>query len=153
MNDDVPSPIDLRLERDAAEWAAQAFVRRPFRHAFFDRFVDALQAASPSRVLELGSGPGFLAERVLQALPEASYTAFDFSPAMHALAAERLVQFSERVEFVQRSFREPDCFDGLGVFDAAITHQSVHELRHKRHAPALHARVLQALRPAGLYLV
>jgi predicted methyltransferase len=34
-----------------------------------------------------------------------------------------------------------------------ITHQSVHELRHKRHAPALHSRVLQVLRPGGLYLV
>lgn len=150
---DVPSPIDLRLDHDAVEWAAQAFVRRPFRHAFFDRFVQALEAQRSQRVLELGSGPGFLAERVLQALPGVGYTAFDFSPAMHALATGRLAPFAERVAFVERSFRDERCFDGLGEFDAVITHQSVHELRHKRHAPALHARVLQVLRPGGIYLV
>jgi SAM-dependent methyltransferase len=151
--DDVPSPIDLRLEADARDWAAQAFVRRPFRHAFFDRFVQALQQQRAGRVLELGSGPGFLAERVLQGLPDVRYTAFDFSPAMHALASQRLAPFAGRVDFVERSFRNAGCLDDLGVFDAAITHQSLHELRHKRHAPALHAQVLKALSPSGVYLV
>lgn len=41
----------------------------------------------------------------------------------------------------------------LGAFDFVVTHQAVHELRHKRHAPSLHAQVAQILKPSGSYLV
>jgi trans-aconitate methyltransferase len=63
---DVPSPLEFRDMVDARAWAATA-EQRPGRN-------------------ELGSGPGFLAERLLRRLPDAHYTALDFSPAMHELA-------------------------------------------------------------------
>ena len=104
-------------------------------------------------MLELGSGPGFLAKFLLDALPGIRYTALDFSPAMHALAAERLGEARSRVSFVERSFREPTWMEGLGPFDHVVTNQAVHELRHKRHARALHEQVRQLLMPQGRYLV
>lgn len=152
---DVPSPIDLRATADARECAATALSKRPSRVDFFTRFADELAARATSglRILELGSGPGFLAEHLLQRLPQLRYVALDFSAAMHELARERLGNRAADVEFVERSFRDDGWTQALGRFDAVVTNQAVHELRHKRHAPALHARVLSLLAPGGVYLV
>ncbi len=155
MTRDVLSPIDLRLMRDAVEWESTAMSKRPWRTEFFDAFartIGALPLQAP-RVLELGSGPGFLADHLLNALPSISYVALDFSPAMHQLAARRLGPLAARVRFVERSFRDPAWHDGLGLFDAIVTHQAVHELRHKAHAPALHTRARELLGPGAVYLV
>ncbi len=42
---------------------------------------------------------------------------------------------------------------GFGTFDAVITMQAVHEVRHKRHVPGLHASVRSLLKSNGRYLV
>lgn len=152
MTIDVPSPIDLRLMTDARPWAEAALAKRPVRPEFFDAFA-RLIGRDDARVLELGSGPGFLADHLLRALPHLRYVALDFSPAMHQLAAERLGDRAARVSFIERSFRAPAWSDGLGTFDAVVTHQAVHELRHKDHAAALHAQVRSLLASGGCYLV
>ena len=152
MTHDVPSPIDLRQMADARPWAETALARRPVRPEIFDAFAREI-GTGPQRVLELGSGPGFLAEHLLRANPDLRYVALDFSAAMHQLAAERLGERSARVTFVERSFREPAWVAGLGPFDFIVTNQAVHELRHKDHAPALHAQARPLLAPGGRYLV
>ena len=152
MTIDVPSPIDLRRMSDARPWAETALARRPVRPEFFDAFAREI-GRDGARILELGSGPGFLAEHLLRAWPGLDYTALDFSPAMHQLAAERLGERAARVRFVQRSFREAAWVDGLGPFDVVVTHQAVHELRHKDHATTLHAQVRPLLAAGGRYLV
>jgi len=149
---DVPSPIDLRRMADARPWAETALARRPVRTEFFDAFAREI-GRDGARVLELGSGPGFLADHLLRAWPGLDYVALDFSPAMHALAAERLGARAARVRLVERSFRDATWVDGLGPFDVVVTHQAVHELRHKDHATALHAQVRPLLAAGGRYLV
>ena len=148
---DVPSPIDLRLMSDARPWAETALARRPARPEFFDAFAREI-GRDGARVLELGSGPGFLADHLLRAWPALAYVALDFSPAMHELAAERLGERAAHVRFVERSFREADWIEGLGPFDVVVTHQAVHELRHKDHATTLHAQVRPLLAAGGCYL-
>ncbi len=150
---DVPSPIDLTRMDDAREWAQQAMLKRPWRTEFFAEFARVLDEGEAQQVLELGSGPGFLARHLLEALPQIQYTALDFSAAMHELAAERLGALQSRVRFVERSFREPAWVEGLGPFDHVVTHQAVHELRHKRYTPMLHEQVRGLLAPGGRYLV
>ena len=81
------------------------------------------------------------------------YVMLDFSEAMHALARKRLGAQARRVEFVQRSFKDPAWFEGLGQFAAVVTHQAVHELRHKSYAAGLHAQVRSILGAGGSYLV
>jgi len=152
MTIDVPSPIDLRLMSDARPWAEAALGKRPVRPEFFEAFAREV-GVDGARVLELGSGPGFLADHLLRAFPALDYTALDFSPAMHQLAAERLGERAARVQFVERSFREAGWVDGLGPFDAIVTHQAVHEVRHKDHVPALHAQARMLLAAGGRYLV
>ena len=155
MNADVPSPIDFCTMSDAREWERTAMEKRPWRIEFFAKFAEELLRLAPSlaRLLELGSGPGFLAEHLLRALPDVHLVLLDFSPVMHQLAKHRLGPLVNRVEFIERNFKEPDWVTGLGQFDAVITMQSVHELRHKRHAAVLHKRVKSVLRSGGSYLV
>jgi SAM-dependent methyltransferase len=151
---DVPSPIDLRSARDAREWARTAMLKRPWRAEFFARIVEELRRLSrPSlTVLELGSGPGFLAHQILDALPDTRYTAMDFSPTMHDLARERLGLCAERVTFVERDLREADWATRMSAVDAVVTMQAVHELRHKRRAAGLYKGARTLLKPDGVLL-
>ena len=153
---DVPSPIDLSNMEDARQWAESAMSKRPWRTEFFAAFAAAIEKESAGRVcrvLELGSGPGFQAEYLLRSHSALTYVALDFSAAMHELAAQRLGVLASRVQFIERNFREDNWPGGLGQFDFVVTHQAVHELRHKRHAQTLHAQVKQLLVPQGSYLV
>ncbi|MBX3619583.1 MAG: class I SAM-dependent methyltransferase, partial [Rhizobacter sp.] len=81
------------------------------------------------------------------------HVALDFSAPMQVMARERLAQFAGRVDFLVRDLRDPLWGDGLGAFDFVVTHQAVHELRHKRYASTLHAQARERLRPGGSYLV
>lgn len=144
---------------DAVEWEQTAIAKRPWRANFFARFEHEIAAlpstaSSPKkRILELGSGPGFLAKHLLEALPNLSYVMLDFSMAMHQLAKTRLDELAQRTEFVRRSFKETEWPEGLGLFDGVVTMQAVHELRHKRYATDLHRQVRSVLAPRACYLV
>lgn len=156
MLQDVPSPIDLRKKEDARVWAEAAMIKRPWRTEIFNAFAAAIaqdNTVEPLRILELGSGPGHLARHLLTAFPQASYVALDFSLAMHELAGEHLGDLAQRVQFMERSFRDQEWADGLGQFDFVVTNQAVHELRHKRYAGILHKQVRTCLAEGGGYLV
>jgi SAM-dependent methyltransferase len=152
---DVPSPIDFRLQADAEAWAATAMAKRPYREEFFRAFATELERLGPAggTVLELGSGPGFLARHILESLPQIDYTALDFSAAMHALAKERLGPLAHRVRFALSDFTNPDWTAALSQYHAVVTLQAVHELRHKRHAVGLYRAVRSLLLPGAVFLV
>ena len=132
---DVPSPIDFHDPAQVREWEQATVRNRPSRPAFFAAMVAALNARfdGPFSVLELGSGPGHLAEQILQHCGAKTYVALDFSEAMHALARERLARFKDRVRFVTRDFRDAKWGKGLGLVDAVVTQQAAHETRHKKY--------------------
>jgi ubiquinone/menaquinone biosynthesis C-methylase UbiE len=86
----------------ASEWEATAMEKRPWRTEFFATFASELANMEPkaARVLELGSGPGFLANEVLSEIFGLRMTLLDFSEAMHALARQRLRPMINRVDFL-----------------------------------------------------
>jgi SAM-dependent methyltransferase len=153
--DDVASPIDFRLRDHARSWAETAMEVRPWRREIFQRISGELGALNrdPLTVLDLGSGPGFLGAHLLQDHPSLNYVALDFSAAMHQLGRERLGLLAERTRFVERDFKHTGWSEGLGPIDAVVTSQAVHELRHKRHAPALYHQVRQLLSGGGVFLM
>jgi len=154
MLKDVPSLIDLQAPGDALNWE-QSAMARPGRDEMMEFIANhvAQNAGAPLRLLELGSGPGFLAARILGKCAPDRYAALDFSAAMHELARKRLADKAHAVEFVERSFRNPDWTEGLGRFDCVVTMQAVHELRHKDYAPALHEQVRSVMAQKASYLV
>ena len=151
---DVPSPIDFHDPAQAKSWEQNTIVRRPWRPEFFQAFASELNSrfSQPFSVLELGSGPGHLAQQILSACQVARYCALDFSDAMHALACERLGPFAAKVEFVIRDFRSAEWSEGLGRFDAVVTMQAAHEIRHKRHLPKLLTQIRAVMVPDGILL-
>lgn len=158
MNDssmDVPSPIDLRKMDDAREWTDKAMERRPYREEFFQTIAQELGLLNSHglTVLELGSGPGFLALRILETLHTVAYVALDFSSSMHVLAKDRLGALAGRVQFLELDFKGSDWSVGLPTLDAVVSVQAVHELRHKRHAPSLYRAVRSLLRTKGAFLM
>lgn len=154
MGGDIPSPIDFHDMAQARAWVEDTAMRRPWRPAFFDAFATALKAhfGKPFTVLELGSGPGQLAEQILRQCAVRHYSALDFSDAMHAIAGERLGAWSDKVTYLTRDFRDPGWPHGLGPFDAVVTLQAAHETRHRRHLPPLLSRAHGLLAPGGLLL-
>ncbi len=153
--EDVPSPIDLRKMEDARQWADEVSTLRPWREDFFQYFIESLRPYSGSglSILELGSGPGFLAQKILDGISFDKYTALDFSDAMHTLAKERLGVSSNRIEFLTRDFLLSDWVDGLPQYQCVITLQAVHELRHKHKAPILYQAINRILAADGVFLV
>lgn len=152
---DVPSGIDLRDPAVARTWTLEADAKRPWREQLRAAIANTLNAEMPPvrRVLELGSGPGQLAERVLRTCAIDSYTLLDFSPPMLDLSRER-VGHHPAAEFVLGHFKQPGWSEPLASpFDAVVTMQAVHEIRHKRHVPALYRQIFEIVRPGGLLLV
>ena len=153
-NKDVPSPIDFHDPIQAKEWERKTIEKKPWRPQFFSAFVSVLNDCFPQpiSVLELGSGPGHLAEQLVHRCHIVRYVALDFSPAMHDLARGRIGAAIDTVEYLERDFRLPDWPDGLGHFDAVITMQAAHEVRHKRHLQDFLVRARHCIAPEGLLL-
>jgi SAM-dependent methyltransferase len=155
LHHDVPSPIDFRCMEDAIAWAKEANIKRPVRYDFFSAIEKEIKNihAPTAKILELGSGPGFLAEYLLSRLPDLTYDLFDFSPAMHALSSQRLVQWQNQCRWLTGNFKQDGWSDHLEEYDIVVTVQAVHELRHKRYATAFHKSVLKLLASNGTYLM
>jgi anthranilate phosphoribosyltransferase/SAM-dependent methyltransferase len=153
--EDVAGSVDLRDPVAARRWEASAASSARSRDEFFSRFAYEIGASHQfvTRILELGSGPGFLAHWLLSSFPHVKYTMLDYSEPMHELAFARLGDLASRALCVDADFKRPGWSEGLGRFECVVTMQAVHELRHKRHAVALHAEVRALLSPRGFYLV
>jgi SAM-dependent methyltransferase len=156
-DEDVPYGEDFHDAVAAAEWAEAAMRKRPWRVGIFERFADAVRGVEITRprLLELGSGPGFLAEHVLDACPSvAEYVLFDFSEPMLDLSRQRLARHATRTRFVRGNFKS-DTWPAVvaGPFDLVCSLQAVHELRHKRHAPRLYQDIRSVVAPGGTVVI
>jgi SAM-dependent methyltransferase len=152
---DVPYGNDWDSATEAAAYGDAADQARPRRAEIRDHIANLIATLAPrARVLELGSGPGLLAHRVLQRCPDLeSYTLMDFSEPMLTLSRERLAAFPA-ASFVLASFKSEDWTRRVGGrFDCVVSRQAVHELRHKRHAPRLYEQIYQVLSVPGLVLI
>ena len=147
-------PHDYFDENYVQEWERIANSKRPFRIQFFDLFAAELQQIAGGRLLELGSGPGFLAEHILKRCPVAAYHLFDFSPHMIELSRARLAPFGERVCLHQGSFLDDDWWRRLpGPFDAIISMQAIHEVRRAERMSQLYSESRLLLKDGGAILI
>lgn len=152
---DVPYSEDLQDPEGARAWVDSADLKRPERAHMRTLIVARLQAlARTGRVLELGSGPGLLAEHALRECAElAGYTLFDFSEPMLQMSRDRVDRFPTAA-FVLGDFRQEDWTSRTGgPYDAIVSMQAVHEVRHKRHVPRLYRQIHGVLATPGLFLI
>lgn len=79
----------------------------------------------PTRVVDLGSGPGTYLQVFLEAFPHARGTWIDTSNAMLEVAKERLSSFAERVDFVVSDAETLTPRD-VGSSEVFLTSRTVH---------------------------
>lgn len=106
----------------------------------------------PLRVLDLGAGDAILLATVLEAFPQASGSAVDFSPLMLEQARERLAAFGSRASTVEADLSSPQWSAGLhGPFDAIVSGFAIHHLDHGRKR-ALYREIHDLLAGGGVFL-
>lgn len=113
----------------------------------YEELQDVVAAAVPAgrRLLELGTGTGETAQRVLARLPEAEWVGIDASEAMLVRARKRLPEADLRVARLEDPL--PD-----GRFDGVVSVLAVHHLRPDAKRD-LFRRVAAALRPGGTFVL
>ena len=103
----VGSEREFHSKEFALGWA-ERFVPTPERVRLFDLIFSQLQKGIPDNgnVIELGVGPGYLADYLLERLPKITYLGIDFSLPMLEIAQERLQRYSPRVTYTQADLVE-----------------------------------------------
>ena len=115
----------------------------------YEDLQEAMAAATvdvrATRVLELGTGTGETAQRVLSQHPEADWVGIDSSEAMLARARERLPDADLRVQRLEDDLP-------AGPFDLVVSALAVHHLdaAGKR---GLFSRVARILSPGGHFVL
>ncbi|WIM94295.1 class I SAM-dependent methyltransferase [Actinoplanes oblitus] len=112
--------------------------------------AEAARGAPPARVLDLGGGPGLLAERMSRRWPAAAVTLLDLDPVLLELARAGL---PPAVEVVRADLASPawPAVTG-GGYDLITVVMTVHYLVPEA-IRALYAAAREALAPGGLLVV
>ncbi len=106
----------------------------------------------PRRLLDVGAGDGILLAALLEAFPEASGVAVDFSPPMLERARERIGRFGARATVVEGDLGASGWRIRVGgPFDAVVSGFAIHHLPDDRKR-SLYAEVLSLLAPGGAFL-
>jgi tRNA (cmo5U34)-methyltransferase len=112
-----------------------------------DRLVDATRKVVANRVLDLGTGTGETARRLLAAHPEAELVAIDGSEDMLTAARDNLA--GKRVTFHTGRLEQPLPAGDFPLITSAL---AVHHLTAAEKRD-LYARVAAALRPRGRFVL
>ncbi|RLV56366.1 class I SAM-dependent methyltransferase [Aeromicrobium phragmitis] len=118
--------------------------------------IDALQqtlGGDEATVLDLACGPGSLARRVLDGLPNARVLAVDYDPVLLDLAREYLAPYGDRVRVVDADLTDPSWRSVLDVprVDAAVSTTALHWL-WPAQLVRLFGDVADLIRPGGVFL-
>ena len=135
-------------------WDAQQQLHLPHREERFAAITDALAsvAGDAPRVLDLGSGPGSLSERVLRRLPNAEVLALDADPVLLEIGRSAFANHP-RLRFVDADLRGDWAYSlpAAGPFDAAVSTTALHWL-DLPDVLRLYGQLAVLLRPGGVFL-
>src|ERR1700733_2817781 len=143
------------VARDWIErWDSQQTGYVPHREERFTALIDVVAAAAgrdDPLVLDLGCGPGSLAVRLLDRLPDATVVAVDADPVLLALGRAATAG-RPGLRFADLDLREPGWTAALDLdrpADAAVSTTALHWLGEDELA-ALYAELATVLRPGGV---
>lgn len=119
----------------------------PHRDEGYDALLEYVPAKT-ERVLDLGTGDGYLMAFVRQARPQATGVAADFSPAMLERARERFAGVAD-VDVVEHDLDDP-LPEEWGTFDAVVSAFAIHHVDDDRKR-ALYGEVFERLAPGGVF--
>ena len=135
----------LRVEIEAYDRSIRAFI--PAYEEMLARAAEAVAAAQPEKVLDLGAGTGALAEAVLRRCEKCSIELIDADAEMLDQARSRLAPFAARVRYSERRFQGP-----LPPCDAVVASLALHHVATLAEKRRIFAAVYAALRPGGVFV-
>lgn len=138
----------------AQEWAAKDKARAAEREAQLQAAVKWLSVSveGRARVMDLGSGSGTVAQRLLASFPEMEVICVDASEPMLAMARERLAMFAQRVSFFQSDLSQQGWTAALPKeLDAVVSARAIHNLRKLKPIEKVYCGVCDLLRPGGVF--
>ena len=136
------------------DWSDR-FVPSPERILLFDTIIDSITAHSQAsaHIVELGIGPAYLAERVLEKLPHVTYEGIDFSEPMLEIAAERLAPYASRVTLTQADLVAEDWGTKVAhPVGAIVSTWALHDLVGEVNTTKVYRDCRQLLMPGGVFL-
>ncbi|MBM4296602.1 MAG: class I SAM-dependent methyltransferase [Deltaproteobacteria bacterium] len=137
------------------EWVNKDAQRVAEREAQFTATLNWLSVfVSPQgRVMDLGCGPGTLAEKLLAACPEMQVICSDGSDEMLKLARERLGRYGARVSYVQADFGSANWSAKLsGELDGVVSARAIHNLRTLKLIGPVYREIFGLLKVGGVFL-
>src|SRR5262249_49190510 len=106
----------------------------------------------PRRILDLGAGDAVVLATALEAFPEATGMALDFSPLMLEQARRRLEKFGSRAATVEADLQSPAWRNTVArPVDAVLSSLAIHHLADARKR-ALYAEIYELLSPGGVFV-
>lgn len=125
----------------------------PTREGRMEAILRVLDSRSraPIRVLELGTGPGSLTDRILKRFPASQVVGVDSDPVLLRVGEQALAPHGSRVAWLLADLRKVGWSAGLpaGTFDAVATSLALHWLE-EGDIERLYGDVHRLLRPGGL---
>lgn len=134
------------------DWAKR-FVPTEPRLRLFDLILEQVEKLDRrnAHVVELGTGPGYMARHFLERNAVITYEAVDFSEVFLEVARETLGELASRVVFTNADLMDPGWPEKLtGKPDAIVSTWALHDLGSQQAVANVYARCYEALGEGGL---
>jgi SAM-dependent methyltransferase len=129
------------------------FVPTEPRLRLFDMILEQVEnlGRPEARVLELGTGPGYMARHILQRNSAIRYEALDFSDAFLEVARKTLGELASRVVFTNADLTDQHWPEQLASKpDAIISTWALHDLGGQEPVRNVYARCFELLAEGGV---
>lgn len=154
MNEVIGAHHEFHDYEFVAGWA-ERFVPTPERLELFNIILAELKSQiSPNGcVVELGIGPGYLADHLLGAMPEIQYYGIDFSSPMLDIAQQRLSPHSARVTYLQANLVKDNWWTDIPLpVNAFVSTWALHDLDSQENVELVYKNCAQVLQDDGILL-
>ena len=138
-----------------ASWWADRFEVTKERHECFDHLGNILASElnETDLILELGSGPGYFANYILNRFSAVSYHCLDYSEAMLNIAKNNLNPYSTRVSFQQVDLTKSNWADTVnGTYSAIVSTWALHDVGNKELIQSVYESARKLLSNSGILL-
>ena len=155
MNKDfVGAEHEFHSKEFVTGWA-ERFAPTPERVRLFELIHSQLKETVPpgGTVIELGMGPAYLAEYLLDRMESVSYIGIDFSLPMLEIARERLRQHLPQVTYLNADLVDDSWEEGaFAPVDAIVSTWALHDLGSPENIKNVYQRSFDALVKGGFLL-
>lgn len=132
---------------------ANRFVPTVPRLQLFDMILGAVDALGKpaAHVVELGTGPGYMARYILERNADISFEALDFSSEFMDIARETIGDLGDRVSFTKADLMDQSWPQRLSrTPDAIISTWTLHDLQSQKAVADVYARCFETLPKGGV---